>query len=173
MELTPQNVQKVFFACLFNDDEIIPGKTPDNAVLVEGITHKIGFHRERLESHKKEIKEFLSKLPESFFVDRGDGMSFLGLPYLPNGNLWGDHQSAQELMLMGIGSKLMKYCAPKEMWSSLPGGVPYVVINLNGFDENKEDPEERPSSDLEDTVVGGPVYKDYGNGGRWEGHKKG
>lgn len=36
-----------------------------------------------------------------------------------------------------------------------------------------KEPEERPSSDLEDTVVGGPVYKDYGNGGRWEGHKKG
>lgn len=34
----------------------------------------------------------------------------------------------EQLVSLGIGIKKVKYCMPKEMWSILPGGMPYFMI---------------------------------------------
>lgn len=136
-KLTPETVQNIFFDCLFTKEEVkdlAPGQSPPGAVLVRGVTVSVGMHQDRLNKHKEEIKELLSQLPDAFYSNKGGGMSLLNLPFLNDETTqWGEHKSAEQLMLMGIASKLMKYCAPKEMWAALPGGVPYVVINLDGF----------------------------------------
>ena len=136
-ELTAANVQNVFFDCLFTEDEVkdlSPGQAPDDSVLVRGVTINAGLNKTRLAKHKDEIKELLSQLHDTFFYNQGGGMSFLKLPFLKDESQWGEHESAQQLMLLGIASGFMKYCVPESVWAALPGGVPYVVINLDGFD---------------------------------------
>lgn len=136
MKLTPENVQSILFDCLFTNEEVkdlAPGETPPDMLTVEGITATFGLNKDRLDKHKEEIKEFLSQIPDEFVQDKGGGMSFLQLPFLKDGTQWGEHKSAHELMLLGIASKFMNYCAPRELWESLPGGVPYLMINLEGL----------------------------------------
>jgi len=48
---------------LFNDDEIIDGIPTTEPIKVNGIMHNIGFHKERLESHRDEVKAMLAELP--------------------------------------------------------------------------------------------------------------
>lgn len=134
MQLTSENVHFVFTDCLFTEEEVkdlVEGQIPENAVLVEGLTIKVGFHKERLSKHKEDIKSLLSQISDKFVHNVGGGMSFLELPSRSDGTQWGEHPDAQELLLLGIGSKYMQYCAPQELWPMLPGGVPYVVINLD------------------------------------------
>jgi hypothetical protein len=47
-----------------------------------------------------------------------------------DGTQWtGFHQRMEQLMLLGIGLKLMDYVLPdRKMWKVLPGGMPYIVI---------------------------------------------
>lgn len=134
MQLTPQNVRRIFSDCLFTDDEVKglnPGEAPTNAVIVVGITMKVGLNKDRLSKHKEEIKELLSQISDA---PNEEGTSFLNIPFLKNKEQWGEHTSAQELMILGLASSFMKYCVPSpSMWKLLPGGVPYVRINLDGF----------------------------------------
>ncbi len=38
----------------------------------------------------------------------------------------------EALVVLGIASGFVKYPMPREMWSALPGGMPYIVIDLSG-----------------------------------------
>jgi hypothetical protein len=134
--LTSDNVMKTFFNSLYNDEEVArlkPETAPEGAILIEGITIKVGFHPERLKNNKLAIRSMLSQLPPTFQHDKGGGHSFLEACNTSNGILWGDHRSMELLFILGMASNMVKLCAPREMWKSLPGGVPYYVINLGGF----------------------------------------
>lgn len=138
-KLTSENVRNIFLDCLFTDDEIKSinlksEELPPDAVLVSGVTVKVGFKKARVDKHQEDIKELLTQLSDDFFQDKGGGMSFLKLPFLKDGEQWGEHTSAQELLLLGLASKFMR-CAPREMWNLFPGGVPYIVIDLKGFQD--------------------------------------
>jgi hypothetical protein len=39
-----------------------------------------------------------------------------------------------KLFSMVIAVGLVKACFPRCMWSILPGGMPYYVVDLNGFE---------------------------------------
>ena len=39
-------LDKIFSECLFVDDEVIDGKAPEGAVIVDGLRGKYGFHPE-------------------------------------------------------------------------------------------------------------------------------
>lgn len=139
LKLTSENVRSIFLDCLFTDDEIKDlnlksEELPPNAVLVSGVTVQVGLHKTRLDKHQEDIKELLSQLSDDFFQDKGGGMSFLKLPFLKDGEQWGEHTSAQELLLLGLASKFMR-CPPREMWNLFPGGTPYIVIDLNRFQD--------------------------------------
>lgn len=131
MNLSAEKVNEVFRHCLFKDEELPgDGNPPADAVLVEGLTQKFGLHPGRLEEKKAIIKSFLDDLPTEFHpADKGGGggMSFLNMCMDKEGNHWGEHPTMQELVVLGIATKQMQYCAPRELWSVLPGGVPYVV----------------------------------------------
>lgn len=136
-KLTSECIRKIFMDCLFTDDEVKdlkPEEIPPDAVVVCGVTTQVGFKKDRLDKHREEVKELLSQLSDDFFHNKGGGMSFLKLPFLKNGDQWGEHVSAQELMLLGIAFKFMQ-CAPRKMWNLFPGGVPYIVVNLDGFQD--------------------------------------
>lgn len=125
MELTATNVHEVFMKCLFADGE-------DTAahVVAEGVMNKVGFHPIRLEENKANIAAMLNNLPDNFRKDGGGGWSFLNACEDKNGNQWADlHSTIDELVMLGNGIGRLSFLMPRELWSTLPGGMPYFVVN--------------------------------------------
>ena len=124
MELTTENVETVFMDCLFKD-----GENSVDAVIVEGIANKLGFHPERVKAHSTAIHSMLQQLPEQFQEKGGGGWSFLNACQDKNGNQWTDlHQRMEQLFCLGLAIGKVKRQLPREMWSALPGGMPYYVV---------------------------------------------
>jgi hypothetical protein len=124
MKLTAKNVEEVFKDCLFYDLE-----DTSNAVLVDGVTGKFGFNPDRLKEHEKNITSLLNGLPKEFKRDSGGGWSFLNACNDKDGNQWtGLHLIMEQLVVLGIATKKVEFTLPKDMWSILPGGMPYFTI---------------------------------------------
>lgn len=121
-------VIKIIKDSLFKDDEIKDG-IPENAIIVEGVMNKFGFHKERLEAHRAEVIKILREMPETFQKDKGGGWSFLNLATDKNGKQWGEHSNVDELILLAIGLGLARFLLPRKDWSALPG-MPYIVFDL-------------------------------------------
>lgn len=130
MKLDAGKVHEILMDSLFRDEEITPGQTPANAVVVEGLMRKIGLHKERLESHRTEIQELLAELPDNFHKSKGGGWTFLNGCMDKDGNQWGEQMNVDELVMLGAALGIARYQLPREMWSALPGGVPYFVVEL-------------------------------------------
>ena len=123
-KLNPSKVENVFLDCLFKE-----GEDKSNHVEAQGIMTNVGFHPKRLESHKAEIEEMLNELPSEFQQSGGGGWSFLNACNDKHGNQWtGLHQIMEQLVLLGIGLGKVKFQLPREVWSALPGGMPYFVV---------------------------------------------
>jgi len=128
-----EKVQELVLDCLYDGDkELVDGKPPENAVLVEGIVRKFGFHPERLESHRQEVKDILNQMPDSFHKDKGGGWSFLNLCMTKDGQHWGEHPSMEALVALAVGLGMASYCLPRAMWSLFPGGMPYIQFDVDG-----------------------------------------
>jgi len=57
-------------------------------------------------------------------------MSFLNMCIDKNGNQWADlHRTMDELVALGIATGKLSFLIPREMWSILPGGMPYLIVN--------------------------------------------
>jgi len=122
-------VDNIFRDSLFTGEEIGTDNTPpEGAVLVEGIVSNFGFHPERLVTHKDEIADLIALMPENFHQNSGGGWSFLNLCMDKDGNQWGEHRNMEQLVTLAIATNQGKYVMPREMWSVLPGGMPYIVF---------------------------------------------
>lgn len=99
-------------------------------VVVEGIVETFCLNSKRLNEKKDQVIKWLSEFEDGFMKGKGGGQSFLNFCQTKDGYQWGEHNDCQNLLVLAIGLNLMEYCAPKEMWKSLPHGMPYVVINL-------------------------------------------
>ena len=122
--LTAEQVNAIFMDSLFRE-----GEDTSNHIKAEGIINSVGFHPERLQYHKIEIEAMLDELPENFKKSGGGGWSFLNACNDKHGNQWtGLHQHMEQLFQLGIGIGKVKYLTPRDMWSVLPGGMPYIVI---------------------------------------------
>lgn len=112
--------QNAFMDCLFKE-----GEDTNNHVEVEGIINMYGLHPQRLEEKRELVMALLAELPKEF----KEGWTFLKLCITKSGEQWTDmHRICEQLVVMSIGLGLMEYCLPREMWSLLPGGVPYIII---------------------------------------------
>ena len=127
--IDPQEVEKTFLDCLYEEDE---GDTNLNDVLfIEGVLNKFRFHPGRLEEKRNKVTEWLKALPRIFRKNSGGGWSFSNACNQENGVQWtGLHQRMEQLLCMGMGLGLVECPMPREMWSALPGGMPYYTINL-------------------------------------------
>jgi hypothetical protein len=127
-----RQVETIFIDSLFKEKEPTEGY-----ILGPGVITTVGFHPQRIESHRAEVKEMLSNLPPQFHAATGGGgWSFLNLCIDRNGTQWTDyHQRMEQLMQMGIALKMVQCPMPREGWSILPGGMPYYIINVDGFKE--------------------------------------
>ncbi len=123
--LDPECVSKIFNECLFKD-----GENTDNHIKAEGVKTAIGFHPDRIEKNKEEIKLMLNELPDGFKKSKGGGWSFLQACDDRHGNQWtGMHQTMEQLFQLGIAVRLVKSMFPKGRWAMFPGGMPYYVVN--------------------------------------------
>lgn len=127
IELTSTNVDEVFSACLFTDEEA-KTVTPDDAVVAEAVMMNVGFHPGRLEENKEKIKQLLDQLPEHFQQDKGGGSSFLQACMTARGVHWAEHPTIDKLVALGLAAKHVEYKLPRELWGALPGGMPYFAV---------------------------------------------
>jgi len=121
----------VFCSCLYKEEEIAnisTGQVPEGCVHVDGIVNRFGLHPERLEAARTKVVYWLRQLPDEFRADRGGGWSFLNACMTGNGDQWGEHRNVEQLICLGLGLKLVECQLPRELWKSLPGGMPYYVI---------------------------------------------
>lgn len=140
-KIDPEAVEAVLKDCLYREEEApelveVPlkergGRLPEGCVQVGGILSSYGFHPQRLESHREQVKEWLALLPTEFRKTGGGGWSFLNACYQANGEQWtGLHVRMEQLFCLAIGLELAAWRMPRDMWSVLPEGMPYVVIYI-------------------------------------------
>lgn len=130
MELNTENVSSVFTNCLFTDDETADPAMMARALIVDGVSLKVGFHPGRIKENSKHIKSMLDCLPDSFKSDSGGGMSFLNAIEDNNGVQWTSlHTEVDKLVILGLATFNITFLMPREMWKILPGGMPYLVVN--------------------------------------------
>ncbi len=103
----------------------------EDSITVEGITCSMVFNTTKIEAHKNEIRKQLSTLPTEFYKDEGGGWSFLNACLDNEGNQWGEHLDMHNLFCLGIAAGLASWLLPRDMWKSFPGGMPYVVVDLD------------------------------------------
>jgi hypothetical protein len=116
--------------CFFTAEEVASGVSK-NHIAVQGITCSAGFHPGRVAERKGKIKELLRELPDSFHKGKGGGMSFLEACLDRHGNQWtGLHQRMDQLFMLGTAIGAVNMCLPREMWETLPGGMPYYVVDV-------------------------------------------
>jgi hypothetical protein len=125
MKLTPENVSNTIKACLFDKEP----EDKSKAVIVEGIVARFGFDPSKLKEQESNITEMLTQLPKEFLKSGGGGFSFLQACMDKDGNQWGEHRNMDELVCLGIAIGKVRYCMPREVWTVLPGGVPYFTVD--------------------------------------------
>jgi hypothetical protein len=129
MLIDPNRVEEILKDCLFRDDEEI-----EHHLLVDGILNPFAFSPERIDEHYPEITKFLDSLPEAFQEKTGGGWSFLNAFTDKDGNQWtGLHRTMDFLFCLGMAAGRVKSCVPRELWTILPGGMPYYVVTAERF----------------------------------------
>jgi hypothetical protein len=120
-------VEELYGTCLAEELKA----TDPNYVLTEGILAPTAFDKRKLEAHREEISAMLAWLPSEFHLEGGGGWSFLNACDDRQGRQWtGLHRTMDMLFQLGMGLELCHYMMPRRMWSSFPGGMPYVQIML-------------------------------------------
>lgn len=151
--IDPQIISTIMKDCLFKNEELpSDGSVPPNAKTVKGIVRTFGFHPERLENHRQEVLAIIEEIPQAFLEDSGGGWTFMNLPMDKNENQWGEQTNAEDLLVLAIGLGLADYLLPRDMWSSLPGSMPYVVFRKTPRSNHDQAP---PVDDVQDDVEHG------------------
>lgn len=139
MELTTDNVFNVTMHAMPTNDETAAfglNKDTDTNVPIKGVTfvqgamRKFAFVTARLEEKRADIMSMLEQLPDDFMAEKGGGTSLMNMPFTKDGIQWGEQYNADNLFVLGAGLGLCKFLMPRDVWSVLPGGMPYIVVDL-------------------------------------------
>lgn len=122
MPLTAENVEKMHNLCIGRAEN-------KDTFFVEGIKNTYWYNKKKIEQRTEDIEQMLSQLPKNFRKSVGGGWSFLNMCMREDDVQWtGLHTTVEKLLCLGIACGKVKFLLPKNMWSILPGGMPYVVI---------------------------------------------
>jgi hypothetical protein len=106
----------------------------EHGLLVQGFAHTYGIDVALLARDEELVRSWVADLPGEFLFEGGGGWSALNLCQNKDGSMWtGAQMTTETLFVLASALGMAKFLAPKEMWSSLPGGMPYVVFTLTGF----------------------------------------
>lgn len=130
-----ERVHDLFLECLYRTEELqaiefpTTDGVPADAVIVDGIAHRVAFHPGRVAESKEKVRGLIREIVSHHFL-RGDGggggYSFLNLPFDKSGEHWCEQVTAGELVELALATGWGGYCLPREFWGSLPGSAPYV-----------------------------------------------
>ena len=122
--LNGKRIHEIFVNCIFKDKN---GQTR-TYLEVEGVMSDTYLDGDRLESHKDEILRLLDELPDEFKTP--EGASFLDACKDRRGEQWTYlHFPIDELFQLGMGIEKILCLTPRDMWETMPGGVPNYRIN--------------------------------------------
>ena len=120
--LQAERVDRIFRDCLIGDRT---GKYRE----VEGVMMRARFSTDKLEEHHEMIAAMLACLPDNFREGRGGGWSFLNACEDRDGRQWTSlHETVDQLVVLGIGTGAVRFSLDRELWGSMPGGMPYFTI---------------------------------------------
>lgn len=105
-----------------------------NRVTVEGWLLKHTFSVPQLHRSRETIIRMLLCLPEGLRADVGRGGT-VGIMAMRNDNTpWSvDMADIEKLLALGLASGLMSFCTIRDRWANLPGGLPYVRVDITQF----------------------------------------
>ncbi len=135
MKLTAENVRAVVMDSLpktvtpEEEKDLLSWKNPPGFVLAQGVVSKFAFRKNNLEAHREDVASLLRCLPDEFHKDKGGGWSFLNGCMDKDGVQWGEQRDVDTLICLGLALGLVSFPMPRDMWSVLPGGVPYFVVD--------------------------------------------
>jgi len=140
--IDPERVEFMFKDCLYAKEELTGSGFPideDSMVEVKGILNSFGLNKHRVESHREEVTNCLDQLPDEFKKSGGGGWTFLNACNTKDGEQWtGLHQVMEQLVCLGIALGLVSYTLPREMWQIFPGDMPYIVVDLDGGEDERK-----------------------------------
>ena len=116
---------------IFSDS--LAKKSDTNCIEVQGITGIARFNLDILSFFKEEVKSYLLQLPNQFLSERmggKGGWSFLNACMTEKNEHWGEHMDMQRLFLLGEALGYVRCPLPKQMWTALPGGMPYYTVDI-------------------------------------------
>ncbi len=126
--LTAARVREIYERCYR------PENTRLNTTMVDGVLLRHTFSIRMIQRSREEIIRLLLSLPEGFRADIGQGGSVLALIQRADKTFWtSDVSDTEKLIALGLASGLLNFCAARENWSKLPGGMPYVRIEITRF----------------------------------------
>lgn len=124
MQLTSENVEAVFKDCLAESAERA-------TQVIRGVVIQACFNRDKVTANRDNILSMLSCLPHEFHAVGGGGWSFLNLCVTADGTWWTDlHQMCDKLLTLGIAICAVKFVFQRGLWQCFPGGMPYVVVDI-------------------------------------------
>lgn len=129
-------IESIIKYCLPTEEErpaiLDRNNVPEGITLGEGIMATMLFKTERLEEHRDTVKMLLGELHPNFMLEEGGGWSFLNMAVDKHGRQFGEHQTCDLLFILGNALGYAEFQLPRSMWAIMPGGMPYIVINLKG-----------------------------------------
>lgn len=131
--LSAQRVEQLLGECMAE-----PGERETTRV-VPGITGSFAVDLTKINKAKPEIANMLLQLSDAFMTGKGmgGGYSFLQACEDRQGRQWADfHRSMEALFVLGMGADLADCLAPRELWSALPGGMPYYSVRQDSCRQN-------------------------------------
>lgn len=142
--ISSHEVRTVMIDCLWPDEDIASldrDAFKAQSIIVNGITAKFGFKPNAVKRYEARIKSWLQHLNPAFTNPRLGGWSFLQLCMDKDDNLWGQHVDCEALMVLAMAVRCCMYLLPRDIWSALPGGMPYLFFNPEGFPADQELPD--------------------------------
>ena len=128
--LTAEVVHDLIMKCLHQDVKTVED-LPANTVIVPGLIRTFAFNTDAIEENRARIKELLGELNPNFRRQVGGGWSFIQMAVDKDDRQWGEQRTAEALLCLGIACSHAAYALPREGWPMMPGGVPYVMIDLD------------------------------------------
>lgn len=126
--LDPRLVHSIFLDCQFQEHE-----DRSSHIRVEGVVlEEVMLHPLRVAKNKTVIEDLLLLLDNSFMADGGGGASFLNMCVDKHGVQWtGVHSVQEELFILGRAIGAAHFVVPRQYWDALPGGMPFVIIEVS------------------------------------------
>lgn len=106
-----------------NSTRILVVETLDTGVFVK-------FDKARLHARRGDIRRILEEVVQpEFRAEAGGGWTFSRFHIKRDGKVWAGPEETLFMLYLAMGLTYAKYVYPREMWETLPLGLPYITIN--------------------------------------------